>query len=422
MKENLFEYVKSIKNESSDLLDLIKFNISEKVYYYGDHFKKSRPKSKVYFYIKNFLIYLYTRVVNLKVRRQSIGNSRGLSGSYHNFDKQLEKNNILTLRMPHMPKKGIETFGNLSLFYNTMIIQKSFIYDDYNYLISDDFLLIIKNYLSQIEKLIKQSDYKFLLVSNDIDFFARVYIKAFKKLKIPTFIIAHGGMTSMFDGIMDNQTDYVTMWGSKQVESYIKAGYDKNKFFITGNPFYNKTPTYFKFELTNILIITKSVNGVCPLDKPILEDRGNTIMYLLSIQNTLKKIGIKSVKLRVHPSENPFWYLKFIDNDFFIIDKKSLTDSLTSASLLIGPSSTVIIDAMAHEVNYLIYEPLINNKGITGLPLQPPLDGSDTRIPIARNEEDLFKFINEKKKIELSIYKEFINPNFDTSFINEIIK
>ena len=135
MKENLFEYVKSIKNESSDLLDLIKFNISEKVYYYGDHFKKSRPKSKVYFYVKSFLIYLYTRIVNLKVRTKSIGKSRGISGSYHNFDEQLEKNNILTLRMPQMPKKGIETFGNLSLFYNTMIIQKSFIYDDYNYLI-----------------------------------------------------------------------------------------------------------------------------------------------------------------------------------------------------------------------------------------------------------------------------------------------
>jgi len=422
MKENLFEYVKSIKNESSDLLDLIKFNISEKVYYYGDHFKKSRPKLKVYFYIRSFLIYLYTRIVNLKVRTQSIGKSRGISGSYHNFDEQLKKNNILTLRMPHMPKKGIETLGGISLFYNTMIIQKSFIYDDYNYLISDDFLLKIKNYLSQIEKLIKQNDYKFLLVAHDINFFERVYLKVFQKLKIPTFMISHGGMPVMFDGIMDNQTDYVTMWGSKQVESFIKAGYDKNKFFITGHPYYNRTPTHFKFELTDILIITKSVNGVCPLDKPHLEDRGNIIMYLLSIQNTLKKFGIKSVKLRPHPSENPNWYLEFIDNDFFIIDKKSLTDSLSSASLVIGPGSTVIIDAMAHEVNYLIYEPLIGNKGITGFPIQPPLDGSDTRIPIARNEDDLFKFINEKKKIDLSIYKEFANPNFDISFIKDIIK
>ena len=174
--------------------------------------------------------------------------------------------------------------------------------------------------------------------------------------------------------------------------------------------------------LTSVLIITKSINGVCPLDKPHLEDRGNIIMYLLSIENTLKKIGIKSVTLRPHPSENANWYLKFIDNDFFIIDKQPLSASLSSASLVIGPTSTTIIDAMAHEVNYLIYEPLIDNNLITGFPIQPPLDGSDSRIPIARSEDDLFQFIKEKKGIDISVYKEFANPNFDLTFLKDIIK
>ena len=144
-------------------------------------------------------------------------------------------------------------------------------------------------------------------------------------------------------------------------------------------------------------------------------------MYLLSIENTLKKLGVKQVKLRPHPSENANWYLKYIDKNFFIIDEESLTDSFSNSSLVIGPTSTTIIDAMAHEVNYLIYEPLINSKLINGFPVQPPLDGSDLRIPIARSEKDLLKFLRTKKKIDLSVYKEFSEPNFDISFLMDKI-
>lgn len=422
MKENLFEYIQSLKVDSSELLNLVKFNISEKVYYYGDHFRKSSPPSKMLFYFKFFITYIYTRLINLKLRNQNQDMFYGLSSAYHNFDNKIKKEGFSTVRMPHMPKKGIKTFGGIYFFYQTMIIQKSFIYEDYKYLTSDAFLVRVKNYINQIEILVKKNDYKFLLVSNDIDFFARVYIKVFKKLKKPTFCISHGGMPSLFDGIIDNLTDYVTMWGTKQIEAFAKAGYDKNKFFVSGHPFYNKIPTNFQFELSNILVITKSVNGICPLDKPHLEDRGNIIMYLLSIEQTLRKIGVRSVILRPHPSENPDWYLKFIDSDFFIIDKNTLSSSLNSASLVIGPTSTIIIDAMAHGVNYLIYEPLINNKLITGFPIQPPLDDSDSRIPIARNEDQLLEFINLRKKIDLSVYTEFANPNFDVSFFNDIIR
>ena len=38
-------------------------------------------------------------------------------------------------------------------------------------------------------------------------------------------------------------------------------------------------------------------------------------------------------------------------------------------------------------------EPLINNKLINGFPVSPPLDGSDSRIPIARSENDLFQLM-----------------------------
>ena len=70
MKENLFEYIKSVKSESSELLDLIKFDISEKVYFYGEHFKKNSPPSKILFYFKYFARFIYTRLVNYKLKNQ----------------------------------------------------------------------------------------------------------------------------------------------------------------------------------------------------------------------------------------------------------------------------------------------------------------------------------------------------------------
>ncbi len=421
MKENLFEYIKYNNSSRSELLDLVKFNISEKVYYYGEHFNKEKAKPKIFFYIKYFLILIYTRIINFRQRNYNVKNS-GLSSTYHNFDSELEKKGFRTLRLPNAPKKGKITFGNLSFFLRTIEIQKDFIYEDYNYLISENFLIKVENYFIQIIDLIKNNNLKFLLITNDNDFFSRVYLKAFKKLKIPTFIIAHGGMPTMFDKIMDNGSDYITMWGNKQIESFVKAGYEKSKFFNSGHPFYNKVPKNLRFGLKNVLILTKSINGVCPLDKPHLEDRGNIIMYLYSIENTLKKVGVENVLLRPHPSENPDWYLKFINKKFFKIDYKNLKESLTKSSLVIGPASTTFIDALAYGVNYLIYEPIINDKLITGFPIRPPLDDSDNRIPVARDENQLYEMLIKKNKVDISVYKDFANPKFDLSFFDKIIR
>jgi hypothetical protein len=421
MQSNLFDYVSTTKNESSELLKLIKFNISAKVYNYGDHFIGSKKPKKISLFIKWFIYYIYGRLINYKRGKLSSIKNIGLSSTYNNFDKKLEQEGFYADRMSHSLKKGRRTAGSFSLSFNMFIIQQDFIYKNYNYLISPKFLLKIKKYQIQIEELILKNKYRYLLVPNDIDFFSAIYIKAFKKFGKPTFIIAHGGMPSIYDKIMDNQTDYVTMWGKKQVDAYVKMGYDKNKFFITGHPFYNMPPKSLKFNFDDILVITKSINGVCPLDQPHLEDRGNIIMYLYAIQNTLLRLGIKKVKLRPHPSENRKWYMSFLDKNFFSLDKLSLNESLNKSTLVIGPTSTTIIDAMAHSVNYTIFEPTVEGKLITGFPVNPPLDGSDPRIPIARNEEGLLEILQNRKCIDISVYKEFADPNFDISFMKKIL-
>ncbi|NQU35301.1 MAG: hypothetical protein HQ521_18905, partial [Bacteroidetes bacterium] len=345
----------------------------------------------------------------------------GLSATYNNFDELSDKNNLRFHRIPSSLKRGRSTFGGSKIYWLTVKITFLFEYKNFNYLISSDFIELIKKYYTLLLKDTKLKSYKLLLVPNDTDFFSRIFIKIFRELNRPTILVSHGGMPTLYDKFLDNRTDFIFMRNAKEVESYIKMGYDPKKFFITGHPFYKVLPKAFRFNFDDVLIITKSVNGVCPLDQPHLEDRGNIIMFLYAIQNSLIKLGISKVRLRPHPSENADWYLSFVDRKFFHIDNESLTDSLKKSTLVIGPTSTVIIDAMAHAVNYTIFEPTINGKLLTGFPVTPPLDGSDPRIPIARNEEELLAILQNRQCIDISVYKEFADPNFDISFIKEIL-
>lgn len=418
MKNNLFEYTKS--KGDKEILDLIKFRLNEKIYYYGDHFKKSKKYYRIEYWSIAFLKYIYFILTNNKsdFRSKSL---IGLSASYNNFDELFEKNNIRLHRLPNSLRKGRLTFGSSKIFWLTIKIEYQFKYKNFNYLISSKFNELIKKYYTLILKNTKENDYKLLLVPNDNDFFCRIFIKVFKELNLPTILVSHAGMPNLFDKIVDNGTDFVFMRNTKEAESYIKMGYPKEKFFVTGHPFYNKIPKYLRFSFENILIITKSVQGVCPLDQPHLQDRGNSIMYLNVIQNSLLTLGITKVRLRPHPSENADWYMRFLDKKFFKIDKENLTVSLLKSTLVIGPISTVMIDAMAYSVNYTVFEPTINGKLLSGFPIDPPLDGSDHRIPIARNEHELEQILLQKKCIDISIYKEFANPNFDVSFIKSIL-
>jgi len=419
MQNNLFDYIKNIQDKDAEVLDLIKYNIAEKIYYYGDHFKKTRRIPKSSFWLKAWRNYIYIILKN-KLSKDIEYKYKGISSAYNNVDILIEDNGYYAERMPHSLKKGRKTVGGWKLYWSTINIIYSFTYRDYNYLISEIFKGVISDYEFQIKKNIQENDYKFLLVPNDIDFFPRVLIKAFKEFNRPTVLVGHGGMPSLYDKIMDNGTDFVALRGRKEVESFIKMGFDSEKFFITGHPFYKEYPKTLKFGLDDILVITKSVNGVCPLDKPHLEDRGNSILYLFSIQNVLKTFNISSVRLRPHPSENPEWYMKYINSQFFIIDTDSLSASLIRSTLVIGPTSTMIIDSMAHSVNYLIYEPIIDGKLLTGFPINPPLDGSDARIPIARDEEQLKNIIEEQHCIDLEVYGEFASPHYDVSFMDKI--
>ena len=186
--------------------------------------------------------------------------------------------------------------------------------------------------------------------------------------------------------------------------------------------FYLRFDRNLKFSLEDILVITKTVSGAPPCSNEIrLSDRGNLLLFLYSIENVLKMLGVKAVRFRPHPSENPEWYLEFINSDFYRLDTSSLQESIQRSSLIIGSNSTVFLESIYYGVNYLIYEPSIDNVDLVNDLLVPPFDGSDSRIPVAKSEEELKYLLINEYRIDPAFFHEYIKTPFDISFVRQLI-
>ena len=126
--------------------------------------------------------------------------------------------------------------------------------------------------------------------------------------------------------------------------------------------------------------------------------------------------------MRPHPSQNPKWLFRFIDNNFFSLDTATLSDSLNRSTLVIGPTSTLFLESLIYGVNYTVYEPLINeDTSLGGYKLVPPFDGKNKKVPVANSEKELIEIISNKICNDVSIIDDYIAPKFSLdSIINQI--
>ena len=160
------------------------------------------------------------------------------------------------------------------------------------------------------------------------------------------------------------------------------------------------------------------MNGAPMGDEYSLGDRGNCIYYMLMIQNALKKIGVERVRFRPHPSESISWYLKYLDNDFFMPDTENLETSLKKSSLVIGPTSTVFLESLIYNINYIVFEPRLENGNcLSNYPVPAPFNGKTSKVPTAASEEELYFNITNEVKIDSSILKDYIDSSFESSLI-----
>jgi hypothetical protein len=414
-----------INNSNSyraDKIELLKYELGSLIHHYGDHFSGSKEQKKWIIFdniIRDIVEYSFIRLFN---KHPSLScKKRILSSAVSNWNDNIRKSNFCVENPPWAVRRDLKIGFSLKLYLMSKNITRKLRYSNFNYLISDEFFKIIDNYYLIFKIFCETNSYDALIISQYNSFFEKIAINIFKGLNKPVLFWHHGGIPANYNKEHQERADYFILMGEKQINDYVKMGYDQSKFIAAGHPIYNEKPVNFKFGVSNILVITKAVAGYNPLETLSSEHRENSLLYLYSVQRVLEKHGVKKVVLRCHPSENHEWYSKYIDTSFFIVDTKELSSSINDSTLVIGPISTTIIDSLYHGVNYVVYEPIINNKTIIGTSVTPPLDGTDFRFPVAHSEDELEKFLLERKTIDISFYGELVKTPRDISFLDKLI-
>lgn len=411
----LTRYLQNIVDKEK--LDHLKFDIDRNIYSYGEHFQTSSEK-KQFSDFQNIKLLLWS--INKLFNNKKInGYNNVISNSYFKLENELKLMNYDVYTPPWY-------FKNLLIKYKERILIHKMLQN----LNTNNFLDLISqenfNLIDKIQDLLynfyTSYNIKAVFLPNDKFFFESLSIKIMKNLNKKSFIFLHG-LPGIYNSIDNLKSDYLFVWGEKIKENYVKVGVKSEKIFVVGHPNYKKLENKIqRNSLENILILGKSCFAGQHGDyETILSDRGNSILYLYSIQNVLKKLGIQKVRFRPHPSENLNWYYKFIDKSFFIPDTGNFIECLNRSTLIIGPTSTVFIEALYHGINYIVYELSNENQDVLNCNLVPPFDGSDPRLKVAKNEEELYELVKKKQLVDIDILQDYIKTPFDISIVKELI-
>lgn len=283
-------------------------------------------------------------------------------------------------------------------------------------------LEIFQNHLiSKFTKL----NFEALFLSTDQYFYSKYAIDVFKIMQKPSFVFLHG-LPAIYSLEVDNRADYLMVWSKKIRQNYLNAGFDPNKVKVIGNPKYKNIDAKknLRSDLSDVLIIpVSSANWhQHEYDSTVITDKSMVVLYLYKVQSVLKKLGINKARYRTHPSINKKWVHAFLDQEFFFCDDQPLADSLERSSLLIGATSTVLLESLISGVNYIVFEPKDDNDvNMAGYKLVPPFDGSEEKLMVANTEEELEKMIQFNAITNYTLVHDYIQ-DFDASILNELIK
>lgn len=396
--------------------DCLKVTLDNHVYYYGDQFRCPPDKNhgsidKLIFQLQRMLRYIY---FSLSMTEEADFQSN----AYFSFNNELRSLGYSVIKTPWSGRFLKGSFRKI--FPLISLIEDKLRYADFSFLISSDMRSLVEDLEAALYEYYK--NIRALVVPNDMAFFEGISISCFKKLGKPSFVFLHG-LPGRYNNIDDNRADYLIVWGDAIKRNYIKSGVPEGKILVSGHPKYKERPSgKLRSGKENILVLTKSNGGAqASTNRTIIEDRGNSILYLYQVQDALTKIGVKHAVLRPHPSESGEWYMKYLDNRFYALTKVALDDALAKSSLVIGPTSSVMLESFYNGVNYIVYEPSSENTDLMGYELVAPFDGSDGFLEIAKTPEELAHHVKNRVSPDMAKYGEYIMIPFDLSFLKVIV-
>lgn len=421
----LNDYLREYFNLPEDIYDAIRYTLDSRIYSYGNHFRYHYESVAGKGGLR-------TRLGNLKrgtgiwlksfLKSPAQNRKRIISNAYFSVNLEL-KNSGYEVFHPYWDYYNYgKALINPGLYQTTLEYNRLFKTANLSDLFQPAFTEKVRALIVRVSQFYSAQDAGALFVPNDMSFFENTAIQAFRKIGKPSFVFLHG-LPGRYNNRDDNRADYLIVWGDKIRDLYVSAGVPREKIFVSGHPAYSRIkPSGIRSSTDDVLVITKSMNGAqIDTGNCVLSDRGNLAFYLYSVQRVLEKAGVKHARFRPHPSENPDWYMKMIDGNFYRPDRENLADSIGRSTLVIGPTSTVFLEAFSRGKNYLIYEPSVDGADLINYRLVPPFDGSDKRIPAAKNEEELLHYIKTGATADSSFWNDYVRTPFDLSFIKKIV-
>ncbi len=249
-------------------------------------------------------------------------------------------------------------------------------------------------------------------------FFEGLSSDIFRRLGKPVFLCIHG-LPARFDWWIrgEHPIDYIVVWGEAMKRRIVATGRDPATVLTSGHPTYSGRPFLpITSKLDRVLVLGFPQNGAPLLDTPHYHDRSLALDYVWRVQATLKQLGVTRARLRPHPSESTAWYRSQIDPSFFELDEVQVcAESLKASTLVIGPTSTVLLDSLVLGINYVTFWPAFRHYNPTGdVAFDPdlPFDGSDARFPVARDETQLLRLLRKRATVDGRALTDYIGETF----------
>lgn len=410
MNNSYYKYLCENYPEKSKYIEWLKYELDNRIYYYGQNFRcpfEARSRRQEIF----SKLAAFKRKIEGKSSSLSIGYDNCiLSEAYFSVNEVLA-NEFETKVLKFPWNQCSDVFAESDI--QTVLFQLS--NADFNELLSDSFCEGLDKLFETIKSFLVKNNIRLCVFPNDLVPINRIAIDACKKVNVPTSIYLHG-LPARYDIIDDNRADYLCVWGEGIKVQYEKVGVKSNKILVTGHPVYStiKYPKTKEISYDTPLVLSYSVCGSpSTSDEYRMADRGISVNFPWTVEKVLKQLGVKHAILRLHPSENHKWYKKYIDNDFYTIDTNTLDVSLKKASIVIGPTSTVSLDAASAGVAYFGFEPPMQ----FAYPLVPPFDNTEEDFPIAFTEEELLYNLHNKRCMQPSVFGKYIASQFNMQLL-----
>lgn len=408
------------KINNPTIADALKQDIERRYYHYGDHFKspfennniKLTDSLKIIF--RQLLIDLKSRLFLEPLPPDSI-----VSNAYVSAGQIVHSRKFNLVRPPWSSSLSNTIYGDLTLIQSSErfknVLNKAKLIEFF----SSNFIEQANSLYEILENYYKNPNIVAGLFPYDIGFFECISIDILKKLNKPSIVYLHG-IPGVYEQDLYTRGEHLFVYGHQIKENFKLLDYPQNNIHVVGYPLEINWTSTLKNSFDNILVLGMSMPGSHFSDRtPELYDRGHLIYYPYLIQDILQGLGVKNATFRPHPSERMDWYLQHIDSTFYKVDSgERITKAISNSTLVIGPTSSVALEAIALGVNFICFEPFdIYRKWLV-----PPYDGSDTDLVTCFSPDELrFNLIN-KNTSNQNLVRKYLDDRFSLdNKLNEIL-